>query len=81
MVHKPQLLHEITYATKKLPVMIMIGTGDNFHYLVAFGAEKSGSTNWVYVTDNSSYIGAYGYKPYWRKEGSNYGIRYKIVKK
>lgn len=63
MVHKPQLLHEITYATKKLPVMIMIGTGDNFHYLVAFGAGKSGSTNWVYVTDNSSYISAYGYKP------------------
>ena len=66
---------------KKLPVFIMIGTGDNFHYLVAFGVGKIDNTNYIYVTDNGSYIGSYNYYPYWRKEGSNYGIRYKLTKK
>ena len=66
---------------KKLPVFIMIGTGTSFHYLVAFGVGKIGSTNYIYVTDNGSYIGSYNYYPYWRKEGSNYGIRYKLTKK
>ena len=66
---------------KQLPVFIMIGTGDNFHYLVAFGTGKVDNTNYIYVTDNGSYIGSYNYYPYWRKEGSNYGIRYKLTKK
>ena len=66
---------------KKLPVFIMIGTGTSFHYLVAFGVGKIGSTNYIYVTDNGAYIGSYNYYPYWRKEGSNYGIRYKLTKK
>lgn len=66
---------------KKLPVFIMIGTGTTFHYLVAFGVGKIGNTNYIYVTDNGSYIGSYNYYPYWRKEGSNYGIRYKLTKK
>lgn len=66
---------------KHLPVIIMLGTGSSFHYLVAFGTGKTGKTNYIYVTDNGSYIGSYNYYPYWRKEGSNYGIRYKVVKK
>ena len=66
---------------KKLPVFIMIGTGTTFHYLVAFGVGKIGSTNYIYVTDNGSYIDSYNRYPYWRKEGSNYGIRYKFTKK
>lgn len=66
---------------KHLPVLIMIGTGDNFHYLVAFGVGKSGKQNYVYIMDNGSYIGSYNYTAYWRREGSNYGLRYKIVRK
>lgn len=59
----------------------MIGTGDSFHYLVAFGVGNSGTKKYIYITDNGTNIGSNGYMPYWRYEGSNYGIRYKVVKR
>ena len=64
----------------KHSLKLLIGTGDNFHYIVAFGTGNTGTKNYIYITDNGTYISGNSYYPYWRYEGSNYGIRYKLKK-
>ncbi|MGM9747103.1 MAG: hypothetical protein ACI30H_09105 [Paludibacteraceae bacterium] len=64
-----------------LPVFIMLGTGKSFHYIVAFGTSKVGTQKYIYITDNGYFTSTNNYDPYWRYEGSNYGIRYKLKTK
>lgn len=64
-----------------LPVFIMYGISGTFHYVVAFGVGGVASKDYILITDNGSMTCDFGYFPYWRYEGANYGIRYKMVLK
>lgn len=70
------------------PVFVMAVMDGNPHYFLAFGYgyTKKGlkKTNYIYIMDNGAMTKNNTYRqyyPYWHKETSNYGLRYKVAKK
>lgn len=66
------------------PVFIMAVMDGKAHYFLAIGYGTSGTKKYIYIMDNGSMTKNntnHRYYPYWHKETSNYGLRYKVVKK